>query len=181
MYCKACHPYYGYEPVQAYWPPYYNQPVYGYLPFYRDHGQGMMNIKDYGPNPFVIKIEDAAEANRNFRTALWTGTHLQVTLMSLMPGEDIGLENHPGTDQFLRIEDGHGFVQMGTRKDRLDFQRNVKEDDILIVPAGTWHNLTNTGAKPLKLYSIYAPPQHPAGTVHRTKAEAMAGEGNHSY
>ncbi|WP_435924193.1 cupin domain-containing protein [Paenibacillus sp. DYY-L-2] len=183
MYCKTCQQYYGYEPVRgAYWPSYYyNPPASGHWRFYRDHEQMTMNIKDHGPNPFVVNIEEAAEHNRNFRTALWTGTHLQVTLMSLMPGEDIGLEIHPGTDQFLRIEDGHGFVQMGARKDRLDFQRNVNEDDAIIVPAGTWHNLTNTGTKPLKLYSIYAPPRHPFGTVQRTKADALAGEGHASY
>jgi len=101
---------------------------------------------------------------------------LQVTLMSIEPGGDIGLEVHPNVDQFIRIEQGHGLVQMGERKDRLDFERRVSEDDAIMIPAGTWHNVTNTGRVPLKLYSVYAPPEHPFGTVHRTKAEAMAAE-----
>ncbi len=131
---------------------------------------------DYGPNPFVVNIEEAAKNNNNFRTALWTGSHLQVTLMSINPGEDIGLENHPNLDQFLRIEEGEGLVQMGERKENLDFVRKVHDDYAIVIPAGTWHNLTNTGNKPIKLYSIYAPPQHPFGTVHETKAIAMAAE-----
>jgi len=136
-------------------------------------------IRDYGPAPLVINIEEAAEQNNTFRTALWTGKHLQVTLMSIRPGEDIGLEVHPELDQFLRIEDGHGIVMMGDRKDRLDFQRNVREDYAILIPAGKWHNLINTGNKPIKLYSIYAPPQHPHGTVHKTKAEAEAAGHHH--
>ncbi|WP_313133824.1 cupin domain-containing protein [Anaerocolumna sp.] len=132
--------------------------------------------RDYGPEPFAIDIEKATETNNNFRTALWTGKHLQVTLMSLNPGEDIGLEIHPDNDQFIRIEEGQGLVQMGDRRDRLDFQERVREDYAFIIPAGKWHNLVNTGDKPLKLYSIYAPPQHPHGTVHRTKADAEAAE-----
>ncbi|ARK32648.1 cupin domain-containing protein [Halalkalibacter krulwichiae] len=134
---------------------------------------------DFGPNPFVIDIEEATKENDTFRTALWTGEHLQVTLMSIGVGEDIGLENHPHLDQFLRIEEGQGIVQMGDRQDQLDFQAEVFDDFAIIVPAGKWHNLTNTGDKPLKLYSIYAPPQHPFGTVHATKAEALEAEEHH--
>lgn len=135
-----------------------------------------MRLTDFGPEPFVTDIEDATEHNRNFRTALWTGRHLQLTLMSIGVGEDIGLEVHPDTDQFIRIEEGQGQVRMGDSKDRLDFQRNIDEDDAILIPAGKWHNLINTGRKPIKLYSIYAPPEHPHGTVHRTKAEAEAAE-----
>lgn len=133
-------------------------------------------LQDYGKEPFVINIENAAEQNRTFRTALWTGEHLQVTLMSIQPGEDIGLELHSNVDQFLRIEEGRGLVQMGKTRENLNFQKYVSEDDAIMVPAGFWHNLTNTGHKPIKLYSIYAPPEHPFGTVHRTKVEAMATE-----
>lgn len=136
-------------------------------------------LKDYGPNPFVINITEAAVNNQTFRTAIWTGQHLQVTLMSIRPGEDIGLELHSATDQFLRIESGQGFVQMGKTKNNLDFQRHVSDDDAIMVPANTWHNVTNTGNKPLKLYSIYAPPQHPFGTVHATKAFAEKAEAHH--
>jgi mannose-6-phosphate isomerase-like protein (cupin superfamily) len=128
---------------------------------------------DYGPDPFVINIEKATLQNNYFRTALWTGSHLQLTLMSIKPGEDIGLEIHPDIDQFLRIEQGRGIVMMGQRRDRLDFQRNVQDNYAIIIPAGTWHNLINTGRMPLKLYSIYAPPQHPFGTIHVTKQDAQ--------
>ena len=96
--------------------------------------------------------------------------------MSINVGEDIGLEIHPEIDQFIRIEEGQGVVKMGERKDRLNFQRKVYDDFAFIIPACTWHNLINTGNKPIKLYSIYAPPQHPKGTVHKTKADAEAAE-----
>ena len=114
--------------------------------------------------------------NDTFRTALWTGKHLQLTTMSIPVGGDIGLEVHPDLDQFLRIEDGHGLVQMGNSKDNLYFRQPAYNDYAIFVPAGTWHNLTNMGNKPLKLYSIYAPPSHPFGTVHQTKAIADAEE-----
>jgi mannose-6-phosphate isomerase-like protein (cupin superfamily) len=139
-------------------------------------GRKKIDLKDYGPEPFVVDINEASKQNNTFRTALWTGNHLQVTLMSLKVGEDIGLENHPNLDQFLRIEQGQGIVQMGRRKDNLNFVRKVHDDSAIVIPAGTWHNLTNTGNVPLKLYSIYAPPQHPFGTVHVTKTDALAAE-----
>jgi len=136
-------------------------------------------LKDYGPQPLVFNIEKATTQNRTFRTVMWTGTHLQVTLMSINVGEDIGAEIHPELDQFLRIEQGQGLVQMGYTRDNMNLQARVSDDDAIIVPAGTWHNLINTGRVPLKLYSIYAPPQHPHGTVHITKADAMAAEHSH--
>jgi mannose-6-phosphate isomerase-like protein (cupin superfamily) len=137
--------------------------------------------RDYGPNPFVVNINEATKRNNNFRTALWTGNHLQLTLMSIPVGGEIGLERHPDLDQFIRLEEGQGVVKMGDRKDRLDFQENVYDDFAFIIPAGTWHNLINTGNIPIKLYSIYAPPQHPHGTVHRTKEDAEAAETSHGY
>ncbi|NEY73793.1 cupin domain-containing protein [Bacillus mesophilus] len=146
------------------WNPYY----------YRNSG-----LNDYGQQPFVVDMEEVTKKNKNFRTALWTGKHLQLTLMSINVGESIGLESHPNLDQFIRIEQGQGLVQMGDQKDRLDFQQNAYEDYAIFIPAGKWHNLTNTGNKPIKLYSIYAPPEHPFGTVHETKAIAMAAE-NHN-
>lgn len=139
-------------------------------------GHQVMLLQDYGKRPLVIDIEKASQLNNTFRTALWTGEHFQVTLMRINVGEDIGLEVHPNTDQFIRIEEGQGLVQMGDSKDNLDFVANATEDYAIIVPAGKWHNLTNTGDKPLKVYVIYAPPQHPFGTVHPTKADAMAAE-----
>lgn len=140
-----------------------------------------MNVRfskfaDYGPEPFVVNIEKATAQNNMFRTTLWTGGHLQLTLMSLKPGEDIGLEIHPNIDQFIRIEEGVGLVRMGARRDNLVLQKRVNREYAFIIPAGTWHNLINIGNVPLKLYSIYAPPQHPPGTVHATKADAIAAE-----
>ncbi|MFP7416392.1 cupin domain-containing protein [Priestia filamentosa] len=135
-----------------------------------------IDLKDYGRQPFVVNIKEATKQNKTFRTALWTGRHLQVTLMSIKQGEDIGLETHPKTDQFLRVEEGQGLVQMGKTKNNLSFRERVSDDDAIMVPAGTWHNVTNTGDRPLKIYAIYAPPEHPFGTVHRTKREAEAAE-----
>ncbi|RAL22609.1 cupin domain-containing protein [Thermoflavimicrobium daqui] len=135
--------------------------------------EGSIKLKDYGKKPFVVNINKAAKQNNTFRTAIWTGDHLQVTVMSINVGDDIGLEVHPTVDQFLRIEEGQGLVQMGDRKDQLDFKAKVYDDYAIMVPAGKWHNLINTGDKPLKLYTIYAPPEHPFGTVHKTKADAL--------
>ena len=131
-------------------------------------------LQDYGPKPLVIDIDQATKQNNNYRTALWTGKYLQVTLMSINVGDDIGLEVHPETDQFIRIEQGQGLVQMGPRKDSLDFQEMAYDGYAIMVPAGTWHNVINTGNTPLKVYVIYAPPHHPFGTVHVTKADAMS-------
>ncbi|UTR13798.1 cupin domain-containing protein [Salipaludibacillus sp. LMS25] len=128
-------------------------------------------MTDYGPRPFVVDMEEVTKRNTTFRTALWTGDYLQLTLMSINVGEDIGLEVHHDHDQFIRIEEGQGLVQMGDEKDRLNFQQQAFADDAIFVPAGKWHNLTNTGNAPLKLYSIYAPPEHAYGTVHETKRD----------
>lgn len=141
-------------------------------------GNDPIVLKDYGPQPYVVDIDRATKQNMNYRTALWTGNHLQLTLMSIRVGGDIGLEVHPVTDQFLRIEEGQGVAQMGPTKNNLNFQRNVSDGFAIFVPAGTWHNVVNTGNRPLKLYSIYAPPKHPHGTVHATKEIAHAGTGD---
>jgi len=156
---------------------FYNQPANQYKP-----DNNLWNpapripLKDYGPEPFALDIEEAAKLNNAFRLALWTGKHLQVTLMSLNVGEDIGLEVHNNLDQFIRIEEGQGVIRMGDTKDNLDFQAIVWDDYAIMIPAGKWHNLYNTGNRPLKLYSIYAPVQHPHGTVHKTKENAEAAE-----
>lgn len=136
----------------------------------------MFNTSDYGPEPFVVDMHRATLQNPNFRTAFWTGENLQLTLMSIPVGGEIGLESHPNLDQFLRIESGCGRVAMGANRDRLNYQTSVGDDYAIFIPAGTWHNLVNTGNRPIKLYSIYAPTQHPHGTIHRTKADADAAE-----
>ena len=179
--------YYANAPMNTYG----GLPVYGMIPVGSEYangmyycessnGEGSIVLKDYGAEPLVVNINEAAKQNNSYRTALWTGNHLQVTLMSLNVGENIGLEMHPNVDQFLRIEQGQGVVQMGERKDQLNLTSHACDDFAIIIPAGTWHDLTNTGNIPLKLYSIYAPPNHPFGTIHNTKADAMAIEDGHS-
>lgn len=167
------------------YPQLYNTPMpymnYNNQNFPYTNKTAYIELKDYGPDPFVINIEEAAKQNNNFRTALWTGKHLQITLMSINPGEDIGLEIHPNLDQFIRIEQGQGIVKMGDKKDNLDFQANVYDNYAFVIPAGKWHNLINTGGIPIKLYSIYAPPQHPKGTIHKTKADAETAEEKHNH
>jgi mannose-6-phosphate isomerase-like protein (cupin superfamily) len=149
-------------------PHYYNWNNHNCSPYYRH-----IALQDYGPRPFVVNIDQVTKQNNNYRTALWTGKHLQVTLMSINVGEDIGLEVHPATDQFIRIEDGQGLVQMGDSRDHLNFQVMAYDDYAIMIPAGKWHNIINTGNRPLKVYVIYAPPEHPHGTVHETKAIAQ--------
>ncbi|WP_027624958.1 cupin domain-containing protein [Clostridium lundense] len=141
-----------------------------------EENANLIPLKDYGPEPFAVNINEVTKQNTNYRTALWTGEHLQLTLMSINTGEDIGLEVHPNLDQFIRIEEGEGLVQMGDSKNNLNLQEKVYDDFAFIIPAGKWHNLINTGNKPIKLYSIYAPPQHPHSTVQETKAIAEATE-----
>lgn len=140
------------------------------------YGTQHNNEGDFGSQPFIVNMKQVTHQNTMFRRALWTGKYLQLTLMSIGVGDDIGLEVHPHLDQFLRLEAGGGLVQMGNSKTNLNFQQEVTAGDAIFVPAGKWHNLTNTGNVPLKLYSIYASPEHPSGTIHETKAIAMAEE-----
>lgn len=132
----------------------------------------MTENTDHGPHPYVVDIEKATLANENFRTTLWTGEQMQLTLMTIPVGGDIGLEQHTQEDQFLRLEQGRGRVQMGPEKDQLTFDEEVSGDWAVFVPKGMWHNITNIGDEPMKVYSIYAPAHHPAGTVHATQADA---------
>jgi mannose-6-phosphate isomerase-like protein (cupin superfamily) len=170
-------PRYNYSKQPGYWT-FPNESNYSMHAF---NGDRSTQFKDYGRKPFVININEATKQNNTFRTAIWTGTHLQTTLMSIDVGDDIGFEMHPDVDQFLRIEQGQGIVRMGKSKNYLNFERNVYDDSAIFIPAGTWHNLINTGNSPLKLYSIYAPPNHPFGTVHVTKADAIASEEGNSH
>jgi len=114
-------------------------------------------------------IEKKTEENEYFREVLFTGPHSQLVVMALKPGEDIGMETHPDTDQFFRVEEGKG-------KAVLDGQEYELEDgSAIVIPAGTEHNVINTSStKSLKMYTIYTPPEHPDGTIHKTKAEAVA-------
>jgi len=128
---------------------------------------------------WVADIEDATLANDTFRTVLFTGQNLQLTVMRLQPGEEIGLEMHDHLDQFIRIEEGRATVTLGPSKEEVAETHEVEDDWAVIIPGGTWHNVINAGDGDLKLYSIYAPPEHPDGTVHQTKAEADADEHDH--
>lgn len=137
-----------------------------------------IDLRDHGPQPYVVNIEEATNQNYNYRLALWTGTHLQLTLMSIDAKDDVGLEIHPNVDQFIRIEEGEALVMMGDSRDRLWFRQRASAGYVILIPAGTWHNIVNTGCTPLKLYAIYAPPEHPHGTVEKTKEDS---EMHHGY
>ena len=129
-------------------------------------------IKDVGPNPHFFDIESATKDNPNYRSVAWSGRYLQVTLMSIPVGGDIGLEAHPETDQFLRLDAGTGRVQMGATKDNLTHTKEVSDGWCVLVPAGTWHNITNTGDGPMQIHAIYAPAHHKPDKVHTTNADA---------
>jgi mannose-6-phosphate isomerase-like protein (cupin superfamily) len=125
---------------------------------------------------WVGNIEEITTRNETFRTVVYTGKHTQLTVMRLAPGEDIGLESHPHLDQFLRIEQGRARVEFGPSEDSIEETNDVEDDWAFIVPAGVWHNVVNIGDTDVKLYSLYSPPEHPDGTVHRTKQDAEAAE-----
>lgn len=137
-----------------------------------------MELKDYGQEPIAFNIEEATLQNERYRTTLWTGEHFQITLMSIPPGGgDIGMEIHSSVDQFLRLEAGTGKVEMGKEKDHITVSQVVRADDAIVIPANTWHNVTNIGDVPMKLYSIYSPPNHPFNTQEETKKDAFEQEG----
>jgi mannose-6-phosphate isomerase-like protein (cupin superfamily) len=125
---------------------------------------------------YIDNIEDRTKENSNFRKVLYTGTHMQLVVMSLKPGEDIGVEVHDSVDQFFRVEEGDGNVVMNGE------ESTVSDDMVFIVPAGVEHNVINTSeTEDLKLYTIYAPPNHPAETVHMTREDAMLAEEEHHH
>lgn len=119
---------------------------------------------------YVDDIEEVTERNEDFRRVLYTGAHLQLVLMTLQPGEEIGEETHDDGDQFFRFEEGEGEVMID------GVTHEVEADFAVVVPAGARHNVINTGDEPLKLYTLYGPPEHRDGVVHRTKAEADKSE-----
>jgi mannose-6-phosphate isomerase-like protein (cupin superfamily) len=121
-------------------------------------------------NAFLDDIEQQTERNRDFRRVMFTGPYLQLVLMTLQPGEDIGEEVHNDTDQFFRVEQGEGEVVID------GYARPIDDGTAIVIPAGARHNVVNTGRKPLRLYTLYAPPHHADGTVHRTRADAELAE-----
>lgn len=120
---------------------------------------------------YHTNIETLTLGNSNFRQVLYTGAHSQLVLMSLKAGEEIGNEVHPEVDQFFRFEKGSGKAVLNETE-----EIELNAEDVLIVPAGTWHNIINTGSEDLKLYTIYSPANHPDGTIHATKADADRAE-----
>lgn len=124
---------------------------------------------------FATDIERDTRQNDNFRKVIFTAPHSQLVLMSLKPGEEIGSEVHPNVDQFFRIEVGEGKVVIEGK------ETPISDGSAIVVPAGNRHNVINTGSVPLKLYTIYSPPNHPDGTIHRTKQEAEAYEARHHH
>ncbi|GAA0715912.1 cupin domain-containing protein [Dactylosporangium roseum] len=135
-----------------------------------------MAITDVGPRPSSFDLEAATTGNTNYRAVAWTGRFLQVTLMSIPVGESIGLEMHPETDQFLRLDAGQGRAEMGPAADRLTFEQEVTDGWCVLIPAGTWHNVTNTGQEPMRLYAVYAPVHHAPGKVQPTAEDAERDE-----
>lgn len=125
---------------------------------------------------YFTSIEKETLKNNNFRKVLFTGKHQQLVVMSLLPNEEIGNEVHKNVDQFFRIEGGEAkFVIDGGKEKRI-----AKNGDVVIIPAGTFHNVVNNSkTKKLKLYTIYSPPNHPPGTIHKTKADAEMAEMKH--
>ena len=131
---------------------------------------------DQGPTPYSMNISVVSLDNDSFRQAICTGQHLQVTIMSIEVGGEIGYEVHSNLDQLLYIEQGEGLVVMGANMDNMDYQESVYDGYSIFIPAGTMHNLINEGEIPIKLFSVYAPPAHPHGTVHETVEDAMEDE-----
>ena len=134
------------------------------------------NTTDQGGVPEILDIHKQTLLNNNYRKAIWTGEHLQVTLMSIPPGGEIGLEIHSNTDQFLKVEYGIASVYMGKTKQDIKFVGKANPFCSILIPSGTYHNVINEQNTPLKLDSIYAPPHHPIGTIHKTKFDADIAE-----
>lgn len=125
---------------------------------------------------YVINIEEKALENDHFREVLFTAPHLQLVVMSLQPGEDIGAETHDDGDQFIRVEAGTGKAILDGK------EHDLVDGSVVVIPAGTHHNIINNSeSEPLKLYTIYSPPEHPDGTIHKTRAEAMEYEAQHHH
>ena len=130
------------------------------------------DVRDYGGEPLICNINDAADMNENFRFSLWTGHDMQLTLMSIPPDGEIGAEMHSDVEQLISVEKGEAKILMGSSEKELKTIATIGEGYVTVIPRGTWHNIVNDGQRPLKLYSVYAPPEHPFDTVHRTKKDS---------
>ncbi len=152
-------------------------------PMAEPEGEKLISVIDYsqdlGGQPWVVNIEEATLGNSDYRNVIWTGNNIQLVLMTLKPGEIIDLEVHDTHDQFIRVEEGDARVFMGKEQDELVFDRMVTDDWVILVPAGYWHKVENTGDTDLKLYTIYGPPEHAVATIHKTYEEAAEAEHDH--
>lgn len=137
-----------------------------------NHSYNSWDITDYGPSPLILNIHDETLRNPSFRTTRWTGQHMQLTLMSIPVDYEIGAETHPNEDQYLCVIDGDGIIYMGDSPYNLFYSHPLDNGCAVLIPANIWHNLINTGDRPLKLYCIYAPVVHQPETVHWTKRES---------
>lgn len=133
-------------------------------------------IEDVGPKPSSFDLETATRENEHYRAVAWSGKYLQVTLMSIPVGESIGLEAQELVGLGVRLDAGRGRVMMGPSKDELTFEQDVTDGWCALIPAGTWHDVVNTGDEPMRLYAVYAPVHHAAGKVQPTAADAAADE-----
>ena len=132
---------------------------------------------DLGAKPSLINLHNESVCNTNFRKAIWTGNYLQVTLMSIPVGGEIGLEMHDDLDQLIKLESGCANVYMGDTKQNVKFVGKVNANYAVLIPSGTWHTIINACSCPLKVYSVYAPVKHPFGTVHEKKLDSDLAEG----
>lgn len=138
-----------------------------------------MHDTDRGKSPWAVDIEELTIENTMFRKTKWTGEYLQMTLMSIPTDGEIGGEVHPDNDQFIRVEKGTARILMGPSEENITFDKEVTGDWAVFIPAGYWHNLMNEGDTDVKLYSLYAPAEHAAGTVHRTFEESEKDHHHH--
>ena len=137
-------------------------------------------LPDRSPEPHVFNINEATLENPNFRTVVFTGRYSQTALMSIPAGGDIGAEAHPNADQFIYIVSGRALIKLGTCMEKMDVSRSAGCGYAVEIPAGIYHNVINAGGGPLKLFTIYAPPQHPRGEINPTKEDAQAAERRHA-
>ena len=137
-----------------------------------NHSYTSWDITDYGPSPFILNIHDETLRNPSFRTTRWTGQHMQLTLMSIPADYETGAETHPNEDQYLCVIDGKGIIYMGDSPYNLFCSHPLDNGCAVLIPANIWHNLINSGDRPLKLYCIYSPVVHQPDTVHWTKRES---------
>ena len=124
---------------------------------------------EHGGDVYTLNVEKSANKNHNFRESVWTGKYLQMTLMSIASSNDIGIEMHADTDQYIRIEHGYALLLTGCDENHLNDRQRLCKGDAVFIPAGTWHNIVNIGRCTLKVSSVYAPPHHPKCTLQPNK------------